>query len=320
MKSIRVSQFGDPEVMGMEDVPDPSPGPGEVVVTIKAAGVNPVDTYIRSGTYASKPALPYTPGMDGAGEVRAVGEAVTSFQVGSRVYVAGSLSGTYAEEALCAEFQVHPLPDRASYQQGAALGVPYGVAYRALFMRAKAKPGETVLVHGATGGVGIAAVQLARGAGLKVIGTGGTAKGRELALEQGAHHVLDHRSPDYLDRVLAVTRGRGVDVVLEMLANVNLGRDLKLLAYGGRVVVIGSRGAVEIDPRDAMGRDASILGVVLFNATRTDLAEIHAALGAGLESGTVRPVIGREIPLAEAAVAHREVMASGAHGKIVLIP
>ncbi len=320
MKSIRVSQFGDPEVMGMEDVPDPSPGPGEVVVTIKAAGVNPVDTYIRSGTYASKPALPYTPGMDGAGEVRAVGEAVTSFQVGSRVYVAGSLSGTYAEEGRCAEFQVHPLPDRASYQQGAALGVPYGVAYRALFMRAKAKPGETVLVHGATGGVGIAAVQLARGAGLKVIGTGGTAKGRELALEQGAHHVLDHRSPDYLDRVLAVTRGRGVDVVLEMLANVNLGRDLKLLAYGGRVVVIGSRGAVEIDPRDAMGRDASILGVVLFNATRTDLAEIHAALGAGLESGTVRPVIGREIPLAEAAVAHREVMASGAHGKIVLIP
>ena len=320
MKAIRVNEFGDPEVMRLEDVPDLSPGPGEVVVKIQAAGVNPVDTYIRSGAYGVKPPLPYTPGMDAAGTVRAVGEGVASIEVGNRVYVAFSLSGTYAEEALCAEFQVHPLPDRVTYQQGAALGVPYRIAYRALFMRARARPGETVLVHGATGGVGTAAVQLARAAGLKVIGTGSTPKGRELGLEQGAHHMLDHRSPDYLDEVLSLTGGRGVDVVLEMLANINLGRDLKVLAYAGRVVVIGSRGTVEIDPRDAISRDASVLGVSLLNTSQADLAEIHAGLGARLENGTINPIVGREIPLGDAALAHHEVLAPGAYGKIVLVP
>ncbi len=320
MQAIRVHQFGEPEVMKLEEVPDLKPGPGQVVVQVKAVGVNPVDTYIRSGMYARKPDLPYTPGSDAAGDVQAVGEGVTRVKAGDRVYVAGSLSGAYAAQTLCNESQVHPLPSQITYAQGAAMGVPYGTAYRALFQRAHAVPGETVLVHGATGGVGVAAIQLARARGMKIIGTGGTDKGRKLVMEQGAHHVLDHTQSGYLDQVLELTGGRGVDVILEMLANVNLGKDLPVLALGGRVVVIGSRGTVEINPRDTMSRDAAILGMTLFNTSERDMASIHAALVAGLENGTLRPVIGQEIPLAEAPRAHKAVMEPGAYGKIVLLP
>jgi NADPH2:quinone reductase len=320
MKAIRAHEFGDPEVMKLEEVPTFQPEPGQVVVSVKAVGVNPVDTYIRSGQYARRPDLPYTPGMDAAGVVESVGHGVSRVSKGERVYVAGSISGTYAEQTLCGESQVHPLSEHVTFQQGAALGVPYGIAYRSLFIRALAKPGETVLVHGATGGVGLAAVQLARSAGMIVIGSGGTEQGLDLALQQGAHHVVNHRDANHLEQVRDLNGGRGVDVIIELLANVNLGNDLKSLDMGGRVVVIGSRGTVEIDPRDAMSRDASILGIVLFNASDRELASIHAALVAGLENRTLRPIIGREIPLADAPEAHKAVMESHTFGKIVLIP
>ncbi|HXX58543.1 MAG TPA: NADPH:quinone reductase, partial [Thermodesulfovibrionales bacterium] len=232
----------------------------------------------------------------------------------------GTISGSYAEKALCRETQVHPLPKQLSFAQGAAVNVPYGAAYRALFHRALAIPREVVLVHGASGGVGIAAVQLARAAGLHVIGTSGTERGRDLVIEQGAHHVFDHNSPGHLEDIRSLTNGRGVDVIIEMLANVNLGKDLGILAGNGRVVVVGSRGTVAIDPRDAMRREAAILGMVLMNAPECDVLSIHAALGAGLENGTLRPVIGRELPLADAARAHHEIIETTAYGKIVLIP
>jgi NADPH:quinone reductase len=320
MKAIRVHEFGGPEVMGEEDISNLQPGEGQVLVTVKAAGVNPVDVYIRSGQYAKKPALPYTPGMDAAGIVESVGREVTSVQQGDRVYVAGSLSGTYAEHTLCLESHVHPLPAQVSFSQGAAMGVPYGVAYRALFNRAAARKGETVLVHGATGGVGTAAMQLARAAGMRVIGTAGTPDGLDFLLRQGADHAVDHRDRGHVEKILDLTDGAGVDVVLEMLANVNLGSDLKMIAYGGRIVIIGSRGPVEIDPRDAMIKDAAILGVLLFNASEGELSAIHRALGDGLHRGDLKPVIGQEMPLSAAAKAHDAVLKPHACGKIVLIP
>lgn len=321
MKAIRVREFGGPEMLRVEEVPDLRPGAGQILLRISAAGVNPADAYIRAGTYARKPALPYTPGIDGAGVVEAVGEGVTRVKAGDRVYTAGTLTGTYAEQVLCEQSQAHPLPRKVSFAQGAAMHVPYATAYRALFQIARAAPGETVLVHGASGGVGIAAVQLARAAGLQVIGTAGTEKGHALVRSEGAHHVLDHRAPDYLQKLSSLTSSRGgVDVILEMLANVNLGKDLPLLAMGGRVVVIGSRGTVEINPRDAMGRDAAILGMSLWNTPEREMARIHAALVAGLENGTLRPIIGQELPLVEAPRAHQKVMESGAYGKIVLMP
>lgn len=320
MKAIRVHEFGGPEVMELEDVPDLIPGLGQVVVRVNAVGVNPVDVYIRSGQYAVKPSLPYTPGMDAAGVVESIGEGVTRVAAGDSVYVAGTVSGAYARRALCLEAQVQRLPSHVTFEQGAAVGVPYATAYRALFQRAGAREGETVLVHGATGGVGIAAVQLARAAGLTVIATGGSEKGRANVSQQGAHHVLDHHAPDYLNHVLASTGGKGVNLILEMLANVNLGKDLGILAKHGRVVVIGSRGAIEIDPRATMTRDLSILGMTLMNVSAQDRASIHTALIAGLENSTLRPVVGKEMPLAEAARAHELVLEPGAFGKIVLIP
>ena len=318
MKAIRVHEFGGAEVLQIEEVPKPQPGAGQVLVRMGAIGVNPVETYIRAGTYAYKPALPYTPGNDGAGPVEQVGPDVNEFKPGDRVYIAGSISGTYAEFALCRTEQVHPLPANASFAQGAAMGTPYATAYRGLLQRADAKPGETVLVHGASGGVGTAAVQLARARGLRVFGTAGSDEGRKLAREQGAHEVFDHRAPDHFIQIMNATGGRGVDVIVELLANVNLGKDLTILAKSGRVAIIGSRGRVEIDPRDSMQRDADLRGMAMPNTSPEDLASIHAALVAGLENGTLRPVIGKEFPLAEAAKAHRAVMEPGAFGKIVL--
>jgi len=319
MKAIVVREFGDPDVMKLEQATAPTPGPGQVLVRIKAAGVNPADTYARAGA-GTKPQLPYTPGTDGAGVVESVGPDVTSVKPGDRVYTARSLSGTYAEYALALASQVFPLPQRISFSQGAGIYVPYATAWRALTRFARARPAETLLVHGASGGVGIAAVQTARATGLKVIGTAGSEKGRELAAREGAHHVLDHRVKGYQEEILALTGGRGVDVILEMVANVNLGADLKLLAPHGRVVVIGSRGEVTVNPRDLMGRDAAIFGMLIWNISAEDAASTHAALAAGMENGTLRPVVGLELALAKAPDAHRRVMEPGAFGKIVLLP
>jgi NADPH:quinone reductase len=315
-----VNEFGAPEVLRLEEVPTPQPRSCQVLVRMHAIGVNPVETYIRAGTYARLPELPYTLGNDGAGVVEQIGPDVTEFKPADRVYTAGSVSGTYAEFALCRTEQVHRLPANISFAQGAAMGTPYATAYRGLFQRAHAEPGETVLVHGASGGVGTAAVQLARARGLCVFGTAGSDEGRKLARQQGAHEVFDHRAPDHFEQIMNATGGRGVDVIVELLANVNLGKDLTILAKGGRVAIIGSRGRVEIDPRDTMQRDVDLRGMVLPNTPPADLASIHAALVAGLENGTLRPVIGKEFPLAEATQAHRAVMEPGALGKIILVP
>ncbi|MFA5112297.1 MAG: NADPH:quinone reductase, partial [Desulfobaccales bacterium] len=262
----------------------------------------------------------YTPGTDAAGIVEAIGPGVTRVELGDRVYTSFSLSGTYAEKTLCHETQVHPLPEGVSFAQGAGVSVPYAAAYRALFQRARAVPSEVVLVHGASGGVGVAALQLIAACGLTGIGTAGTEEGRALATVQGAHHVLDHHDPAHYQQVLELTNNRGVDVILEMLARENLGDDLKILANGGRVVVIGTRGAVTIDPRDTIAKETSILGMYVWNASDKETAAIHAALGAGLANGTLRPIIGKELPLSEAPRAHHEILEAKAYGKIVLIP
>lgn len=321
MKAIRVHQFGGPEALKLEDIADPQPGPEQVVVRVHAAGVNPVEAYIRTGTYAFKPNLPYTPGADAAGVVAAVGREVKKFKPGDRVYITASPTGTYAEQAVADQSQVHHLPENISFEQGAAMGVPYGTAYRGLVHRAQAKPGETVLVHGATGGVGTAAVQLAHAAGMIVIGTAGSEDGIKQVKEQGAQYGLNHSADGYLDEVMKLTGGKGVDVIIELLANKNLGRDLTVLAKKGRVAVIGSRGPVEINPRETMAREADIRGVTLASASEAEYREMHAALTADLANGTLRPLVGKKLPLAEAARAHEEIMKpSGAHGKMVLLP
>jgi NADPH2:quinone reductase len=318
MQAIRVEEFGAPDVMKLTEVPAPSPGTGQVLVRVHAAGVNPVDTYIRSGTYANKPALPYTPGSDAAGVVEAVGEEVTRFRKGDRVYTAGTVTGAYAQFTLCSAGQVYPLPANITYAQGAGIHIPFTTAYRALFDRVHARAGQTVLIHGATGGVGIAAVQMASAAGLTVIGTGGTEEGRALIRSLGAHHVLDHKSPDYLEQLMRISNSRGPDLILEMLANVNLAKDLSILGRNGTIVIIGSRGKIEIDPRMIMRSEGSVVGIL--GAKPDEVSRAHAYVGAGLRAGSLKPVTGSELPLIDAPAAHVKIMESTALGKIVLVP
>jgi len=321
MKAILVKEFGGPDVMKLDDAPVPKASAGQIVVQIKAAGVNPVDAYIRAGTYARKPSLPYTPGTDGAGIVDSIGPAVTSFRNGDRVYLGGaSVSGTYAEFCSVAEKDAHPLPEKLSFAQGAAIQVPYGTAFHALFNMAHAKYGETVLNHGATGGVGTAAVQLARAAGLRVIATAGSDRGAELVRNEGAHEVLNHADPAHFEQVLKLTAGRGADVIIEMVANVNLGNDLKILAWRGRCTVVGNRGDIQINAREIMSRESVVTGMTLWAVEDAEMARIHRSLAHGFESGALRPIVGKEMPLADAAKAHQDVMSSGAYGKIVLVP
>lgn len=322
MKAIVVHEFGGPDVLRFEEVPDPVPGPHEVLVRVHAVGVNPADTYVRAGTYARKPALPFIPGYDAAGTIEGVGSEVQGFHHDDRVYVlkpnGSPQPGTYAERTVCDVGHVHPLPPNLSFEQGAAIGVAYATAYRALMQRACAQPGETVLVHGASGGVGIAAVQLASSRGMTIIGTAGTSRGLELVKDEGAQLALNHHHHTYVDEIMQFTTGRGVDVIIEMLANVNLARDLTLIAPGGRVVVVGNRGTIDINPRDLMSRDGTVVGMLLWNTPPDEMRRVQSALVAGFANGALRPIVGRRFQLGEASKAQQAVMAPGAYGKIVL--
>ncbi len=320
MKAIVVSEFGEPDVLKLEEVAEPQPKSGQVVVKIVAAGINPVEIYKRSGTppYNSGP-LPYTPGSDGAGEISAVGEGVSQWKIGDRVYVLSLKgSGTYAEKCLCDQSEVFALPDGISFEQGAAIGVPFATAHRALFGKAGAQSGEFVFIHGATGGVGTAAIQLAKRAGLQVGGSAGGAAGESFLESLGLKYTTDHNAPDYLSDVLGMTCGRGCDIILEMRADKNLGADPQVLAPFGRIVVIGNRGEATVNPRDWMSRDAVIYAITLFNVTPAQLQEIHADLAVGLKDGSLAPIVAQSFDLKDAAAAHAALMKGGSRGKVVL--
>jgi NADPH:quinone reductase len=319
MKAIRIHQFGEPEVMQLEEVPDPIPGAGQVLLRIHAAGANPLDSYLRAGVKVGdyQTPFPWTPGNDAAGTVEAVGLGVTQVKIGDRVY-AQPLTGAYAELALCSAEQVYPLPEHVSFPQGTCINIACRTAYYSLFELTRATADQVVLVHGASGSVGNAAIQLAINAGITVIGTAGSDAGLQLVKNLGAHHVFNHRDPDYLSQIKAVTKG--IDIVLEMAASANLLKDIGLMNSGGHIIVIGGGAPVEIDPVAIIGLGISIIGVRLTAIDEKLNQDIHAALYHQLENGTLRPVVDLEIPLAEAPRAHHELEKSGSLGKICLIP
>ncbi|XP_044296836.1 quinone oxidoreductase [Varanus komodoensis] len=321
MRAVKVFEFGGPEVLKLQsEISLPVPKENQVLINIHACGINPVDTYIRSGTYARKPALPYTPGTDVSGIIQEVGEHVAAFKKGDRVFTAGTISGGYAEYAVASAGTVFSLSDKLSLKQGAAIGIPYFTAYHALFQRGSAKAGETVLVHGASGGVGIAACQIARAYGLKVLGTAGTEEGMKLVLKNGVHKVFNHGKKGYLAEIKEEAGAQGIDVIMEMLANVNLANDLQLLSSGGRVMIVGSRGPIEINPRDIMQKESSIRGLSLFSSSKEEMHECAAAVLAGIEAGWLNPVVGPEYPMEKVAEAHKDLIYSkGALGKMILL-
>lgn len=321
MRAIKVFEFGGPEVLKLQsDVAVPFPKDNQVLIKVHACGVNPVETYIRSGTYSRKPLLPYTPGSDVAGVIEAVGENVSAFKKGDRVFTHSTLTGGYAEYALAADHHVHTLPEKLDFKQGAAIGVPYFTACRALLHSARVRAGENVLVHGASGGVGLATCQIARAYGLKVLGTAGTEEGQKIVLQNGAHEVFNHREVNYIDKIKKSVGESGINVIIEMLANVNLSKDLDLLSYGGRVIIVGSRGPIEITPRDTMAKESSIIGVSLFSSTKEEFQQYAAAIQKGIETEWLRPVIGPQYPLEQVAKAHEDIIyGSGATGKMILL-
>lgn len=324
MKAIRVHSFGGPEVLQLETIDDPIPGAGEVVVELRAAGVNPADTYMRSGTYAVLPKLPYTPGGGGGGVISAIGPGVTDHKVGDRVFVGTALTfdltGCYAEKVKRKASEVLALPKGVTFAQAAAFGVSYPTAHYALFERGGARPGETVFISGASGSVGSSAIQLAKRAGLRVIGSAGTPKGLELVRAEGADHAVNHTQEGYMDEVRRFTGGKGPELILEMLANVNLASDMDVAAKFGRIIVIGNRGEITINPRVAMAKDLDIRGLVLWNATAAQVKSMMLDILSGVTEGSLRPVVGREMRLSEAAAAHIAVLEHGVSGKLVLTP
>ena len=259
------------------------------------------------------------------------GQSVHSLKVGQRVFVTGRNSGAYAEYLTCEETYVFPLHTRLSFAQGAALGTPYFTAYKALITGAQAKPGEAVLVHGASGAVGNAAVQIARALGTIVVGTAGTKDGMDVVTRCGAHHVFNHNHKSYEKKMVEHIGGDGFDVIIEHLANINLGHDVQMLregkyinlillplpenpiskyyyliipnlndyVLGARIMVVGCRGAVTINPRHLMLPEASIRGVALGISTPAQWKEMGAAIVAGIEAGWVNPVINREYSMDE---------------------
>jgi len=320
MKAIVVHKFGGPEVLKVDEVPTPKPGKKEVLIKIHAAGVNPVDTYIRAGHFGEFK-VPFVPGIDGAGIIESVGDGVTRFKKGDRVFCfTNNLQGTYAEYCVCPEFACFPLPGKCTFQQGAAVGIPYFTAYRSLFQVGKPATAKSVLIHGASGGVGLAAVQMAKAAGMTVYGTAGTEDGLKLVKEAGANMVFNHREKDYVEKLMQATVGQGVDMILEMIADVNLVKDFQLIKKKGIIALIGSRGTVEISPNAILGKEIRVIGILVLDITDEELREAGTAVVKGLENGTLDPIIDKEYSMEQAPASHKDIMeSSGAKGKLVIL-
>jgi NADPH2:quinone reductase len=316
MRAIRVHAFGGPEVLRLEEVADPEPGPGQVRVRLAAAGVSPADVEVRAGTFLRLPALPYIPGSAGAGTVEALGEGVRGLAPGDRVWLSGA--STYAEACVVAATRIHPLPGRLSFAQGAAIGGSYATAYQAIHLVAGVRPGDLVLVHGASGAVGTAALQLLAAHGAIAVGTAATDAGRAHIIGQGAAAALAH---DAWEDLLAATGGRGYDAILEMRAEAgeNVLRDGALLAPRGSIVLIGAHAPARFNPLDLMVRGAAIRGMATFLLAPEAQARVEGAIATGLADGRLNPVVGQSFPLAEAAAAHAAVWSGAKAGKVVLL-
>ncbi|XP_069121373.1 quinone oxidoreductase-like [Argopecten irradians] len=319
MKAIRVTEFGEHDVMKVEtNLTVPKPSGNQVLIKVSAAGVNPVDILIRSGNFFKLPVLPYTPGLDVSGVVEEVGSKVTKFKKGDRVFTLSTDTGGYGEYTLANSSLTGKLDDNLTFDQGAAIGVPYFTAYRSIVQHGKAQKGETILVHGASGGVGLACVQMAKARGLRVIGTAGTQAGLNVVSSVGADVVVNHRGDNYTQSIIEACDGSGPNLIIEMLANVNLEKDIKMAAPRARIVIVGCQGSGEINPV-VMTKELTVQGIALFGVPAEDLEDMHAGIREGMSAGWLQPHIGHAYCLEDAPQAHNDIInTKGATGKIII--
>ncbi len=324
MKAVRCNEWGGPDDLVIEDVAPPAPGPGEVRIAVHAAGANFADTLYIAGKYQVRPPRPFTPGGEAAGEVIEVGEGVNRVRPGDRV-AACRPWGAFAEEMVAPEDTVFPLPDGVDYVTAAAVPVVYGTDIHALADRARLAEGETLLVHGAAGGIGLAAVDLGRRMGARVIGTVGSDDKADVVREYGAAHVINYRGESIRERVKALTDGRGADVILDPVGGDAFDQSMRCINWGGRLLVVGfASGRIpELAVNRALLKGCAVIGVNWPEYVRRNPRRFQDQMAAVLgwcASGELRPRIDRTLPLEGTAEALKALMARGVSGKIVITP
>ncbi|MBM4259234.1 MAG: zinc-binding dehydrogenase [Deltaproteobacteria bacterium] len=321
MKAMRAQQFGGPEQLRLEDAPEPQPQTGQAMIRVRAAGINPADLVRLSGRLGNLP-LPYIPGTDVCGEVEAIGAGVTHLKKGDRVF-GRALTGGYAEKTCLAASETFPLPANLSFPEGAAIPIPFYTAYRALHHKAALKAGETVLISAGGGGVGVAAIQLAKLAGARVITTVGSADKAARTKELGADVAINYKTQDFAAEVQKLTDGKGVEVILENVASDNLAKDLVIAAKDSRIIIIGTGTAKGPEGQFAimhsLMKDVNILGMSLVNAGPY-IAEMANALTPMFTAGKLKAVVSKTYPLAEAQTALADLVAGRVFGKLALTP
>ena len=317
MRAIVVTEYGGPEVLVDREIRMPIVKPGKILIRLMAAGVNPVDTYMREGSNGYGPILPFTPGMAGAGIIEEVGDGVIGYEIGEKVYTLDSISGTYAEYCICSPSQIFPLPPKLGWAEAACLGPPYFTAARALFTKGQVTKGDSVLIHGASGGVGLACLQLLAGRASRVFGTAGSDVGIDLVLENGVEACFNHNDGGHFEEIREASGG--VNLIVEMLANVNLNNDITVLAPRARIVVVGSRGKIDFSPRDLMGGEYTLVGMRIIQASLEERASYAKLIREGVERGHIKPLIGAEFTLEDANRAHKKLMEGPSAGSMVLV-
>ena len=324
MKALLCTQFGPPDLLEYRDVPSPAAGPGEVVVSVKAASVNFPDVLIIENKYQFKPPLPFSPGSELAGVIKSVGDGVTTCRPGDRV-MAFTIHGAFAEEVKLEARRVLPLPPAMDFETAAALLLTYGTMDHALRDRGQLRAGETVLVLGASGGIGIASIEIAKALGARVIAAASSAEKLDVCREHGADEVIDYGSEDLRERVKALTAGGGVDVIVDPVGGPYTEPALRSIAWRGRLLVVGfAAGEIPKIPLNlTLLKGCSIVGVFWGDFLRREPDAFAASvqqLGAWYAEGKLRPHISGRFPLAQAAEAIKLMAARKVVGKLLVLP
>jgi NADPH:quinone reductase-like Zn-dependent oxidoreductase len=343
MRAVVLTGTGGPEVLQVQERPDPAVGPGQVRIAVRAAGINFADTLARVGLYPDAPKTPCVLGYEVAGEVESVGDGVSDFAPGDRV-LAGTRFGGQAELVSVDAGQVLPLPDRLSFEQGAAFPVNYGTAYAALVLMGGMRRGDRVLIHAAGGGVGISATQIARNAGAEVFGTASPGK-HEAIRAQGVTHAIDYRGQDFEAEVMRITGGEGVDLIMDALGPTSVRKDYRLLRCGGRLVMYGLSENSDTGVRNIpatlrsllkmplatmpwwkslmmMSENKGVFGLNMLSwwDREGNLDRVTGPLMSELEAGSLEPVVAEAFPFDRAGEAHEFIAQRRNVGKVVLFP